>query len=273
MRVLVLGCGPAGLLAAHAAALAGHDVLIYSKARKSRLYGCQYLHAPIPGISEDQPVDVSYTLDGTAEEYRKKVYGPDWKGEVSPETLEADHHAWDIRAAYDRLWEMYGPYVQDADLSDPATLDGVLASGQDVTFSTIPAPLLCADPGHDFLSEKVYALGDAPEEGQFVPWSLGAQYGEHGVLCNGRDVPSWYRLARVHGYTTVEWPGRKKPPVEGVAEVVKPLATTCTCRPEVHRLGRYGVWKKGVLSHEAFFVATITLGNYSAGVQDTLEGL
>jgi hypothetical protein len=273
MRVLVLGCGPAGLMAAHAAALAGHDVLIYSKARKSRLYGCQYLHAPIPGISEDQPVDVSYHLDGTPEDYRRKVYGPTWKGKVSPETLDADHHAWDIRAAYDRLWDMYGSYVQDIDLQNPEALEGVLHSGQDVTFSTVPAPLLCADPGHDFGFETVYALGDAPEEGQYVPFRPAQNYGEHAVVCNGLDVPSWYRLATVHGYTTVEWPGSKKPPVAGVAEVTKPLATDCTCLPDVHRLGRYGAWRKGVLSHEAFFEATIVLGNYSLGIQDTLEGL
>jgi len=34
--------------------------------------------------------------------------------------------------------------------------------------------------------------------------------------------------------------------------VEKPIRTSCRCFPDVHRMGRYGKWKKGVLSHEAW---------------------
>ena len=51
MNVAVLGCGPAGLIAAWAAEQAGADVQIYSKKVQSIIPGSQYLHGPIPGVS------------------------------------------------------------------------------------------------------------------------------------------------------------------------------------------------------------------------------
>ena len=33
----------------------------------------------------------------------------------------------------------------------------------------------------------------------------------------------------------------------------KPIATNCDCFPNVIRAGRFGTWKKGVLTHDAMF--------------------
>jgi len=57
MRIAVLGCGPAGLMSAHAAMVATEseaDLAIFSTKRKSPLYGAQYLHQPIPFVSADR---------------------------------------------------------------------------------------------------------------------------------------------------------------------------------------------------------------------------
>lgn len=251
-KALILGCGPAGLMAAHAAAMRDHDVVILSKKRKSEMFGCQYLHRPIPLVTQGEPVNVEYRLQGSPDEYRRKVYG-DQRVQTSPETLDADHPAWDIRDAYDQLWKMYGQYVIDIDLAGgnmEHTTTHTLLEQADVTYSTIPAPLLCKRlDDHQFLAEKVWAIGDAPERGVFSPVTTD----ENSVLCNGEPSPSWYRVSNVFGYNTVEWPGGRKPPVENVAEVVKPVRTNCDCRPNINRLGRYGKWQKGVLSHEAFY--------------------
>jgi hypothetical protein len=268
LRVAVFGCGPAGLMAAHAAALSGCDVVVYSKARKSRLYGCQYLHAPIPGVTEGDPVDVRYQLVGTEGEYREKVYGGTWNGDVSPGTLDTDHEAWDIRQTYDKLWEMYGSFVIDWDFSQKGSVETALDIDPDIVISTLPAPLLCSAPNHSFNYEKVWALGDAPEEGQVLNYGL--QDGT--VVCDGTRDRAWYRASKVFGYTTVEWPGYLRPPIEGVAEVKKPLATDCTCHPDIIRMGRYGLWTKGVLSHEAFYVTQLVIADeLSYGRQAELE--
>jgi hypothetical protein len=37
--------------------------------------------------------------------------------------------------------------------------------------------------------------------------------------------------------------------------VRKPLETDCTCWPKVVRAGRFGQWRKGVLTHHAYEMA------------------
>lgn len=245
MRVIVLGCGPAGLMATHAAAMAGCDILIYSKARQSHMRGAQYLHRPIPGVTPpDSRFTIKYDLLGTPQSYRDKVYGPSSQvtvAETSASLMEGHHDAWDIRVAYDNLWEMYGPFVQDADLTTEGADSLITWAKADLVVSTIPAPILCLE-GHMFSSESIWS-SDQPM----------APLHDNHVVCNGRSNPAWYRAAKIQGWDTVEWPHATKPPISGLHEVVKPLATRCTCFPDVARMGRYGRWTKGVLSDSAFY--------------------
>lgn len=260
MKIAVLGCGPAGLMAVHAAALTGHDVHIYSKKRKSEMFGAQYLHAPIPGMTDTAPVTVTYELRGTHDEYREKVYG-DLAGQVpsvSTEDLGETHDAWDIRRTYDNLWDTYAEFIQDVAV-DPLWLKECVESGDyDVVFSTLPAPSVCATlvdgpdipdtSPHVFRAQEIWAIGDAPERGTFAPFAVR----KDAIICNGEPSPSWYRAANVFSRTTVEWPIRTKPPIANVSRVPKPISTNCSCHPAVVRLGRYGKWSKGVLAHHAF---------------------
>src|SRR5215472_7502892 len=108
-NVAILGCGPAGLAAATAAVNLGRKVLIISNSSKpSRQYGCQYLHAPVPGYESVHHTVVGYHLNGTAEQYRAKVYGDKWEGRVSPEDFIGEHEAWDIRETYRHMWDDLG---------------------------------------------------------------------------------------------------------------------------------------------------------------------
>lgn len=248
MKAAVLGCGPAGLMVVHALKLGGvEDIELFSKPRKSEMFGAQYLHAPIPGMTTSAPVTVSYKLVGSADEYRLKVYGPDYEGTVSPEELEEDHDAWDIRSTYDELWDAYGSMVQAATV-DQYFVGGLVVS-HDLVISSIPAPAICAMPGvHTFHAQEIQALGDAPERGQSIPYRTD----RNTVVCNGDKDVSWYRLSNLFGYQTVEWNKFTRVPLKGVAMVQKPLYTNCTCWPTVKRVGRYGTWTKGVLSHSSF---------------------
>ena len=245
----MLGAGPAGLIAAHAATTAGCAVIIASKIRKSEMFGAQYLHAPIPGMTDVAPVEVRYALDGTPDEYRAKVYGKTSRVPVSPETLEKDHTAWDIRRTYDNLWLRYGPDINGITLEEGDTEleEMIKALAPDHVFSTVPAQILCRNDDHAFYAEKVWAIGDAPEKGIFCPIAVEANT----IQCNGTGDVSWYRASNVFGYSTAEWSG-SRPPIEGLSRVTKPIRTDCDCHPGITRLGRYGKWTKGVLSHEAY---------------------
>ncbi|QPX62604.1 oxidoreductase [Arthrobacter phage Wollypog] len=245
MQVLVLGAGPAGLMAAHAAAITNNDVLILSKKRKSYMRGAQYLHMPIPMASQSAPFEIEYALKGTSEQYRDKVYGPDPRIKVSPDSLLGSHLAWDIREAYDWLWETYSTYVHDREIT-PWTIEELLKTyGADMVISSIPAQEICQDPSHVFQRETVWV----------TEFFRGTFPGDNYVECSGDPDDPWYRTSRIQGWTNTEYPFAKKPPLSGdkVHEVAKPIKTNCDCLPDVRRVGRYGTWTKGVLSHTAFY--------------------
>lgn len=249
-NVLILGCGPSALFAAHASECAGLKPIIVSKKRKSEMFGAQYLHRPIPEVSGDG-FQVSYELKGFAEGYKEKVYGLGYRGTVSPDELLGEHTGWDIRSAYDELWQHYQDGIENVEFSSPIEVASFLAGVPAAHFvSTIPAVNLCANPNHGFSATRVWSIGDAPERGVFVPTEKPPT---NTVVCSGLREDSWYRKSNILGFNTVEWPTNRKPPFDGVAEVIKPTGTNCNCLPQVHRAGRYGKFQKGVLSHESFY--------------------
>lgn len=260
-RAAVLGCGPAGLFAAHALALEGWEFDIYSKPRQSHMYGAQYLHGPIPGLTHTDPVTVDYVLEGTVEGYRSKVYGTNYAGRVSVGELESKHQGWDIREAYNNAWSLYGDKVIPSHTSYNNLMmvdDEGRSSGLSIfelyplVVSSVPVPVMCARPkAHQFHAQTIWAMGDAPDRGQI----LSHQIPEDTVICNGTREVGWYRLSNVFGHKTVEYPNRTKPPIPGISEVRKPIKHQCSCYDGVDnllRVGRYGTWTKGVLSHQAF---------------------
>lgn len=264
MKFAILGCGPAGLLAAHACWLNGVEFDIFSKKRKSTLYGSQYLHEAIKGVADwEEREAVKYETRGTPEEYRRKTHGKWWDGIVAPEEFETDHWAWNIRQAYDILWRAYGYMVKDYEFQ-PAQLgestwrhfDKMLVELKlheyDLVVSTIPRTIWKVN-GEEFIYSEGWAVGDAPEEGRFVPYDCP----DNTIICDGTPETSWTRLSRVFGYTTVEWPHHvPKPPIPGVARVIKPLRYSANgsdnpANSFLH-VGRYGKWEKGVVVTDAF---------------------
>ena len=250
MRIAVLGCGPAGMFAAHAAAEEGHTVDILSKARKSFMRWAQYLHEPIPGLSGD-PFKISYELVGEVDIYRNKVYG-DGEVQVSVETLVGVADAWDIREAYDAAWSLYEDRIFDWDAAShgiPSDVD------YELVFSTIPAKALCQ--GHDPALPKFLRCEFSSQ--MVLSTALAASSisnRDNVVVCSGDVKDLWYRTSRIHGWETSEYGdfvGKDAIPTGvKVWEVEKPISTDCRCHPWVVRSGRYGKWTKGVLAHESY---------------------
>jgi len=248
-KALVLGCGPAGMFAAHALISSGYDIQIWSKNRKSRMYGAQYLHLPIPGLAE-RSTEIRYLLFGTPEGYARKIYGDGldpFSTSVAKYASERAFTVWDIRAAYDDAWEQYSPLVSEWEANQYFEPDNKF----DAIVSSIPAKELCRG-GHQFHSQRVWASGDAPEQG----WTVPMNFVPGAVHCSGEKSVGWYRKSEIFGYCTVEWP--TKPPFDWAVEVEKPLSTNCDCNLRVNhsdilRVGRYGTWKKGTLAHHAYF--------------------
>lgn len=271
--VAILGCGPAGLMVAHAAELSGWDFHIYSRKQKSALYGAQYLHQPIPSMNGG-PQTVQYTMQGTAEQYRHKVYGDTWDGTVSPEDFPEPHSAWDLRQAYDGLWDKYCNEIEHVEFLE---LKGVVFL-HDLVISTVPRKIW-AQPGDVFESTKVWALGDT-EMPRVEPAYRPAPFT---VMCDARPHIPWYRVSNIYGYCTIEWPynvrehdwpdglhgGTMKvmmSPHPGASLVEKPLCHNSTAASDFIHLGRYGAWEKGVLTSDVFYQAMKIFA------KDTIDG-
>lgn len=247
MKVLVLGCGPAGLLAAHAAKTEGAEVIVASRKVKSPLSGAVYVHEPIEGLTRDRPErEVEFRTRGTREGYAEKVYG-DPAHETSWDLFaQKEVPAWSMAKVYDKLWDRWEAVINDVRVG-PFSV-GSLYDAADVVISTIPAPALCLNPGfHRFKSARVILTDQARNS-----------VGEDEVIYNGDPKDPWYRSSRLFGIEATEYPARDETERVVMRQKrhwnygLKPQSTTCDCHSRIHRVGRFGRWERGVLVHHAF---------------------
>ena len=120
----------------------------------------------------------------------------------------------------------------------------------------MPAPATCyARDRHTFASQEIWASGDAPGTGKYCPILAAEPWT---VVCDGTKERGWYRASNIFHHRTAEWPIHNKPPISNLSVVKKPIRTNCDCfegiegYPSFLRVGRYGEWRKGVLSHHAY---------------------
>ena len=246
MRITVLGCGPAGLISAWIGTMKGHEVRVLSdKIEKSYLGGAQYLHSPIPFLSEEQPdTEIMVLKSGTRDGYAAKVYG-DPDADVSLDRYgKFVVPGWNLFDAYNQLWE----WATNNDMIDTFKVTSSsdieeLALAGDLLVSSVPRSVTC-NSEHSFESRKVLVKPELPVE----------------VLSGGRDFivydgtahNPYYRFSRLFGNEMSEYPADADLP--DAIEVRKPLKNNCDCwdhRGDIHFIGRYGRWEKSQLVSDA----------------------
>jgi hypothetical protein len=259
--VLILGSGPAGLLAAHAVEQLGGRIHIMSAGPKSVFQGAQYLHVPISGLTEDPHGVIRTYKNGTKEGYAQKVYG-DPSAPCSWDDQLDEREAWDLRRVYDELWERYRPRIE----CTRVTWDdlSVLGDSCPLVISTIPAIHQCHQKrehcgDHEFNWEAMWTIDYAPPEVL-----------DNTVLYSGDLNCDWYRSSRVFGHASTEFASNGPrggayltndlPPntrVYSPRKGIKVQGTNCDCWPQIKRVGRFGTWRKGYLSHMAYHEAAL----------------
>lgn len=257
MRIAILGCGPAGLLAAHASSTYTDEVHVYSVKEKSQMPGAQYCHQAIPGITDPQAdTYIKFRKVGTREGYAEKVYG-DPQHPVSWDKFEdgSFHPAWSMKDVYDKLWGKYEHLVHEfrVEWDDVDRMVSATAFGDrpwDIIFSSIPRPHLCHG-GHKFEKADVWI---APHCWRDV--------GEDEVVYNGEPNVPWYRSSSIFGHDSTEF---ARSGAGGAKKGMKPTGHNCNCfNGAITHIGRFGKWEKGVLITHAFQDAVKKLGEVYA---------
>jgi threonine dehydrogenase-like Zn-dependent dehydrogenase len=259
--VAVVGCGPSGLLAAHACRMRNVPVVVFAPKAKSRLGGAQFSHIPITPYHDEfnQAMQLEYIVRGDPDTYKKKVYGSVQVPFVSFGNVTDGMKvpAWSLTKLYDDLWEDYSSLVVDYKI-DPERL-GKLTDTFDLVLSSAPAPSMCLGSidqsiGHFFRSAPVKILNEA----------LDFNLPDNTIVYDGTDEHSYYRMSKIFGVGSTEWGAHVGvPPVGDLHTVNKPIATNCDCHMSVDldgagipkgviRIGRFGTWTKGELTFHAY---------------------
>lgn len=238
-RVAVLGCGPAGLLAAYALDRTRQNYMIFSRVKKSIIAGAQYLHIPIEGLTADEPdFRIRFEKWGTGEEYTRKVYGNEHHPSSWSRWEEETRPAWDLKETYDLLWHMYIQKINHVNDIGVPTVDRLLDKF-DLVINTLPKMAICKGR-HDFTTRMVEI---EQVDGQIVP--------KNTIIYNGLPNYPWHRASNIQGIAHREY-------VQGSERsyghpFAKPQANNCDCwRTNVMPAGRNGKWQRDVLSHEAY---------------------
>lgn len=245
LRVAVIGCGPAGLAAAHAAVGLGAEVEVLAPWRKTPQRGPLLIQRPIPGINTGHPDGTIHqiVIGGSILDYRYKLYG-DINIGINGNILQPYYHAWRHGETYDRLWAMYHNLVNDRLLTPKEITE--LVGERDLVVSTASAKALCTrrhfGPGsHRFVSAPV----------AITPHCQYPDQPDNTIIFNAwPDVP-WVRSSRIFGNEVTEWPGDIEPATVGdtgtdpsdIRIIQKPINTDCNCYPLVLRTGRFGAWR------------------------------
>lgn len=242
--VAILGCGPAGLIAAHTVEHFGGQPFIYSKKQKSNIPGSQYLHEAIPGLTSVYPENtVQYVRMGTAEGYAQKVYG-ELDRFTGWDSYRALYPSWNVIRAYDVLWERYEQNIIEWPIRSQEDVAQV-AQMHETTISTLPQPVLCGNDLHVF--------GGVPYWIKQLP-TPEVDRGHDIVIYNGRLEDLWYRYSVLGDRCSIET--THMPTIDWSAEGwlmgTKATHNTCDCWPNIHRAGRWAEWRHGVLLHNVY---------------------
>lgn len=253
-EVIVFGSGPSGLMAAHAAESAGHEVVrlwdASPKPPDGKSAGVFYLHEPCGLDVRSQIIRVS--AEGDKREYARRVYG-DADAPCNWPTKPYEVEAWDGMAAVQMLWTRYADRVFNG-LIDISMLQSFAKENPErIYISTVPldaiteeqlpsarSQILTLDPGqwHQALPHMTY-MGLPSVEATRHSYLFGryAMEAPMDVDWSG-DCSMW------HHHVV-----RKVMPSVYAERIVERLER---CHPNLLLTGRYGRWDKSVLTHKVY---------------------
>lgn len=259
LKVIVIGCGPAGLAAAHAATGQGAVVEVIAPKKMTPQRGPLLIQRPIPGINNDHPDGMIYqrVIGGSILDYRYKLYG-DINIGINGDILQPHYAAWRHGTTYARLWELYSGLIVDRTVGIGEMQS--IHQRADLVVSTANARDLCfQEDEHTFTSARV----------ALTPMHRMPEQPDNTIVFNAGTQYQWVRSSRIFGNEVTEWIPDQAPARARLIE--KPISTDCDCYPHILRTGRFGAWKNETWVDTAYFDTYATLESIKRAKE--LEGI
>lgn len=262
-RALIIGAGPAGLLAAHGAWTAGAEVSIldaHPAYRPGTIFSLQYLHEPC-GLElavrrmllfyrTTERSWPGYDPDRAREAYNRKLGRPEGEENSTRFLFNTPVAVWSLKDAYRTLWSMYKGMIRE----QPVTWSQLIQYCEiyDVVISTAPLDKLLPDLVWPVRTGLI-AMG-------WLPFEV-----EHNTCVYSLDPDVlWYRATRLDGGMATEFIRRSD--TAGVDIMLRPGWPTVQPLRKVkdHRnvigprpgnltlTGRWGSWDPAKLTHDAY---------------------
>jgi hypothetical protein len=229
--------------------LHGIEPAIISKKVQSVIYGAQYLHKPIPGLtSQASPSTIRTHRIGVPEVYAERVYGLGTMP-TSWDKVRDEAQAWDLRETYAAAWTKFQDSIADWTIGPEEVSE--FTGHFDLVISTVPLWAICLKPNEHYF-KTVNTLVRKDIEGNHDALST-FDLDSNWVVYNGTHAFSWYRASNIFGHKSLE--ARAEPHLvtnKKWEPGFKIVGTDCDCHPNVIRAGRMGTWQRGVLTHHAF---------------------
>lgn len=251
-RILIVGCGPAGLIAAEICKKKGISPseinIVSGKREQSKIGGAQFLHSSIidkimidgevvPNLRSWTTVDIVKV--GSSSTYAEKIYGSS-EVPTSWDDYEGRIPAWPLDKIYDELWKRWRSNIGSVNKLNPENFTTETEwSNYDQVFVTIPARDICRRPDIHYFPLVPIQISEFSD--RVLPSNT--------IIYNGRLEDGWYRACNLFGHGFIEF---------GIKDVnrnqsngYKPLGTNCDCWDyhNVTRIGRFGRWDRKVLLH------------------------
>jgi siroheme synthase (precorrin-2 oxidase/ferrochelatase) len=264
VKVYVIGCGPAGLAAAHAAVGLDARVTVYAPKAKTPQRGPLLIQRPIPGINTDHPDGTIHqrVIGGSILDYRYKLYG-DINIGINGDMLRPEYHAWKHPETYDKLWDLYEHLIVPRKVSQYELFQ--MQDDADLVVSTANSNRLCrrAFPNglhnFEFVQVAITPKAEYPDQP------------DNTIIFNAGSKHSWVRSSKVFGQEVTEWSVNDFPDGPDARVIKKPISTDCNCYPRVLRTGRFGAWKNEVWIDTAYYDTYGAI--VSAARRDELNGI
>lgn len=253
-EVVIFGAGPSGLMAAHAAETAGHEVVkLYDanpKPPDGTTAGVFYLHAPCGLNVASQMVKVA--AEGERREYARRMYG-DPQAKCNWPTQPYVTEAWDGMIAVNMLWWRYQDRTEHALIRMQDIRILAKSEPRRIFINTVPLNFLMETELPYALSQILTTCGkDIATAPHMIYMGIpGVEITRRSFLFGRYAMEAPMDVDWSHHEGT-EWQRHVVKKVISDREADKFVAEHEQRFPNLFFTGRYGRWDKTMLTHKVY---------------------